>query len=163
MKTLKRVVVSVICICLISAPASAVGGIVESPTLLAQLIKQYEQYVEMLQKAQDQVERLNKVNDALSKANNLVRNSQLNFYNPMDILENLKDTIEGIKSNVNAMARTVKDFDIRDRITFKRIQAKCPEISQKLLEARYQVKDDDGSNRENEGRLRYRLLVLLLY
>lgn len=123
---------------------------VESPTLLAQMIEQYKKYVEMLQKAQDQIERLNKANEALRKANDLVKNGQLNIYNPMEILENLKETIEEMEHNAKALAKSVRDFDIRDRIVFKKIQAKCPEISGRIAKMKY-ISNEDDSDEQSEA------------
>ncbi|MDY5821452.1 MAG: hypothetical protein SPJ83_01445 [Helicobacter sp.] len=46
--------------------------IVESPSLLAQLITQYQQYMDMLEKAQAQVNKLNAINDVMNKANSFI-------------------------------------------------------------------------------------------
>ena len=148
---IKKFLSVILCIAMtIPTTTFAVAGVVESPTLLAQLIKQYNQYADMLKKAQDQIERLNKVNDALKKANDLVKNGQLNFYNPMEILENLKDTIEEMEHNAKALAKSVRDFDIRDRIAFKKIQAKCPEISGRVAKMKY-ISNEDDSDGQSEA------------
>ena len=145
----KKFLSVILCIAM-TMPTFAITGVVESPTLLAQMIEQYKKYVEMLQKAQDQIERLNKANEALRKANDLVKNGQLNIYNPMEIFENLKETIAEMEHNAKALAKSVRDFDIRDRIVFKKIQAKCPEISERVTKMKY-ISNEDDSDGQSEA------------
>ena len=148
---MKKILSIILCIVMTMPTTTfAVASVVESPTLLGQLIKQYQQYVEMLEKAQNQIDKLNRANEILRDANNLVRNAQINVYNPMEILENLKDTIEEMEHNAKALAKSVRDFDIRDRIAYKRIQAKCPEISERVKKMKY-ISNEDDSDGETQG------------
>ena len=148
---MKKILSIILCIVMTMPTTTfAVASVVESPTLLTQLIKQYQQYVEMLEKAQNQIDKLNRANEFLRDANNLVRNAQINVYNPMEILENLKDTIEEMEHNAKALAKSVRDFDIRDRIAYKRIQAKCPEISERVKKMKY-ISNEDDSDGETQG------------
>lgn len=102
--------------------------VVESPTLMAQLIKQYQQYVDMLEKAQAQVNKLNAINDVMNKANSFIQNGNLMIANPLEVAENLKQTLESIKYNAEQLKQSVKDYDISQHLRKKNLQTKCPFI-----------------------------------
>lgn len=102
------------------------ASIVESPSLLAQLVAQYQKYVEMIEKAQAQVDKLNAINDVMNKANSLMEKDGLKIANPMEVIENLNSTIESIKYNAERLKRTAQDWDISQNIRRRNLQEKCP-------------------------------------
>ena len=114
-----------ICLCLVTQ-SHALASIVESPSLLAQLLKQYEQYVQMLEKANEQVNRLNEINNVMNKANDLLTKQSLTIANPLEVIENLNKTLESIKYNSQQLGQNIKDYEIGKSIKFKNLQKKCP-------------------------------------
>ncbi|MCX2716822.1 hypothetical protein OQH61_03615 [Helicobacter sp. MIT 21-1697] len=64
-----------------------VASIVESPSLLAQMLKSYEQYKQMIEKANEQVNRLNEINNMMNSANNLMMKDGLKIADPREVLE----------------------------------------------------------------------------
>lgn len=107
----------------------ASGSVVESPSLLAQLIKQYEQYVEMLEKANESVNKLNAINDVMNKTTDLLQKDGLKVANPMEVIENLKNTMESIKYNFERMKKAAQEWDITNNIRNRRLSYKCPMIN----------------------------------
>ena len=91
---------------LFTAHTQAAGMIVESPSLLGQMLKQYQQYVEMLEKAHEQINKLNEINAMMGKANDILNKQSLTIANPLEVIENLNKTLETIK--------------------FRNLQKKCP-------------------------------------
>lgn len=104
------------------------GMIVESPSLLAGLMQQYAKYVEMLEKAHDQINKLNEINNIMNKANSLMEKDGLKIANPMEVVENLNNTLASIKNNAQRLKQTAKDWDMANNIRSRRLQEKCPEI-----------------------------------
>ena len=117
---------------LLNAVPVEVTSQVDSPTtivhqtkVLAQLVDSYKKYEQMIEQAQAQVDRLNKINDLATKANNIASNASLSLTNPMDVVENLKNTMASIKYNIERLQNTVKNIELSDRIKSKYIQEKC--------------------------------------
>ncbi|WP_394996152.1 hypothetical protein [uncultured Helicobacter sp.] len=93
--------------------------------LLSNIIKSYQQYEQMVAKAQEQVERLNKINEITNKANDIASGAAFTVANPMEVLENLKNTMASIKYNIERLANTVQNIELADRIKSKYIEEKC--------------------------------------
>lgn len=111
---------------LFTAHTQAAAMIVESPSLLGQLLKQYEQYVEILDKAHAQINKLNEINTMMGQANDILNKQSLTIANPLEVIENLNKTLESIKYNANQLGQSVKDYEIGKTIKFRNLQKKCP-------------------------------------
>ncbi|WP_317373112.1 hypothetical protein [Helicobacter canis] len=111
---------------LFTAHTQAAGMIVESPSLLGQMLKQYQQYVEMLEKAHEQINKLNEINAMMGKANDILNKQSLTIANPLEVIENLNKTLESIKYNADQLGQSVKDYEIGKTIKFRNLQKKCP-------------------------------------
>lgn len=96
------------------------------PSLLGQLLKQYEQYVEILDKAHAQINKLNEINTMMGQANDILNKQSLTIANPLEVIENLNKTLESIKYNANQLGQSVKDYEIGKTIKFRNLQKKCP-------------------------------------
>ncbi|WP_394980673.1 hypothetical protein [uncultured Helicobacter sp.] len=120
---------------LISNPLSAIPtetvivgdaqGALQHTQVIAQFVEAYKKYEEMVAKAQEQVNRLNEINNLATKANNIASNASLSLTNPMEVVENLKNTMASIKYNIERLQDTVKNIELADRIKSKYIQEKC--------------------------------------
>lgn len=127
MKRLRKIV-GLFCATLLFSNVNAAAMVVESPSLLEGLMQQYGQYVKMLEQAQAQVEKLNKINNFLTTANDIASKQTLTIANPLDVVDNLKNTLENIKNNAERLAETAKDYQLGKAIRNKRLKESCPFI-----------------------------------
>ena len=91
-------------------------GAVQHTQVIAQFVEAYKKYEQMLQAANDQINRLNEINKLTNQANNLINNGNLNIANPMQVLDNLNNTLKSIKRNTDRLAQNARDYDIKNAI-----------------------------------------------
>lgn len=115
-------------LCAIPTETVIVGdaqGAVQHTQVIAQFVEAYKKYEQMLQAANDQINKLNEINNLTNKANDLINNGNLNIANPMQVLDNLNNTLKSIKRNADRLAQNARDYDIKNAIRLKQLQNKC--------------------------------------
>ncbi|PAF50481.1 hypothetical protein [Helicobacter sp. 13S00477-4] len=90
------------------------------------LTKQIEQYTQMIEKAKEQVDQLNKVNTMMNNVNSFLNSSTIAIANPMDIIDDFKDITSRMEHNAKKLAKTIEQYDIRDKIHSRRLNEAYP-------------------------------------
>lgn len=132
---MKKLIYLCIILSLIANPLSAIPtetvivgdaqGALQHAQTISQFVEAYKKYEEMVTKAQEQINRLNEINNLATKANNIASNASLSLTNPMEVVENLKNTMASIKYNIERLQDTIKNIELADRVKSKYIQEKC--------------------------------------
>lgn len=100
-------------------------GAVQHSQVIAQFVEAYKKYEQMIEAANNQINKLNEINNLTNKANDLINNGNLNIANPMQVVENLNNTLKSIKRNVERLSQSARDYELQNAIRKKQLQAKC--------------------------------------
>lgn len=95
-------------------------------TMINHMVTSLKNYEDMIAKAQDQINRLNQISEVLNSTQKFISGSTLKIATPFQLIETLKQNLEGIVASYKRLEKTIQNYDWRDHIKEKRIEGKCP-------------------------------------
>ena len=105
----------------------------QNVTIIGHLVDSLKKYEKMIETANAQVNKLNEINDFMSKTNAFLKGSSISIASPLEVIDNLKNTISAMKYNAEALGKTFKDFELGEKIRRKRLNSSCPWLDYTLI------------------------------
>ncbi|MDO7253057.1 hypothetical protein [Helicobacter cappadocius] len=91
--------------------------------------KMIEQYNQIITEAKATVAQLDQINQMMNGVNSFLNGSSIAIANPAEFIDDANDIIKRMGENAQRLQKTLKNYDIRDHLHWKRISTNCPWLS----------------------------------